>query len=318
MSEKKLAFIVDKSEAYVSFQKERILNNWQVEKADTQYIDHLSASGGMTLFGDAPTSLLRLEDIAAVKKLVEDLSSLTSDELEETFAAGLIVYTTVPRTGTKKLEEAFKKLGALMYAPPSKGDLSLQQKLVSELNLTKSVKDMLLAQAGDDYDQLLPLVDSIAKLPWESHRRITEEDIFARFTQEKGSVAPWLIEKPLFAGNVQEMIDILRRIDHHSSFLVPLTILRGKLELSYRVAVLLEANPRLTDGDIVKLLDVNSPFQVKLARGYGKTYGKEVLQKAVVALAKADGKVKGGSAAPSLAIMEAALVEVSLILKKRT
>lgn len=317
MSEKKLAFIVDKSEAYVSFQRERVLNNWGVEKADTQYINNLSSAGGMTLFGDAPTSLLRLESSDEVKKLVEELASITPEDLEETFGAGLIVYTTVPRTSTKKLEETFKKLGALMYAPPSKGDLSLQQKLVSELNLTKPVKDMLLAQAGDDYEQLLPLVDSIARLPWETHRRITEEDIFARFTQEKGSVAPWLVEKPFFAGNVQEMIDILRRIDHHSSFLVPLTILRNKLELAYRVAVLLEANPRMSDGDITKLLEVSSPFQVKLARGCGKTYGKDTLQKAVVALAKADGKVKGGSAAPSLAIVEAALVEVSLIMKKR-
>lgn len=318
MTDKKIALIVDKSESYVNFQKQRLLDRWGVAKGATQYVENFSSAGGFTLFGDSPTSLMKIDDAAQIKKLNEELAHLTQEDLASTFEAGLIVYTTVARTYTKKLEDAFKKMGATIFIPPvGKSDLTIPQKLASELNLTRPVKEMLLAYVGDDYELLLPLVESISELPWDSHRRITEEDIYLRFAQPKGSIAPWTIEKPLLAGNMNETIEILRRVHQHSHFLVVLAILKNKFQLAYRVATLTEANPRVSNDEIAKMLGLNSSGQVGFAKSHGTTYGKDKLQKIVEILEKAESKVKGASAAPALAIMEAALVEVSITLKKR-
>ena len=317
MNDRKLVLIVDKSEAYVNFQRERVLQRWGVAKADTRYVTNFLDSGGVTLFGDAPTSLLYLSDTDQVKSLNETLAKISEEEVNEVCESGIVVYTTLPRTSTKKLEDNFKKMGGTIYAPPSKGELTLPQKLVSELNLSRSVKEMLLAYVGEDYDLLLPLVESISELPKETHPRITEEDIYLRFPQPKGAIAPWTIEQPLLAGKMTEAIDVLRRVHQHSHFLVVLAILKNKFQLAYRTAVILEENPRASNDEIAKFLKLNSSGQVGFAKKHGTTYGKENLQKVVIALAKAEAKIKGASAAPSLAIMEAALIEVSTLLKKR-
>lgn len=312
----KIALIVDKSDAYIHFMIERILKEWGVVKADLRTVTSLSSVGAPTLFGDSPTSLYPLSTPEDIKKFNEDYAGIPTETLYNTFEAGLIVTTTVARTSTKKLEDNLKKIGATLYIPPGTGDEHLVIKLINQMGLTRPVKDFLISYVGTEYDALIPLVDSLSSLPKEQHSRITEEDILIRFTQEKGDVAGWLIEKPLLAGNIPEAIDVLRRVNRGRSFLIILATLKNKFYPAYRAAALLADNPRISDALIVEGLGLSNTKQVYFIKKLASTYGLQVLEKVVLALARTENAVKGGSAAPSMATMEALLVEICLTLKK--
>lgn len=312
----KICVILDKSEVYVNFQKNRVLRSWGVPSEDTRNILTLAEAGRSTLFGDAPTSILTLDDVNAVKSFNETIANVDADSLSGKLDSGLIILTTVPRNSTKKIEAFVKELGGTVYAPPGKSEGSIAEKLVSELNVTRSVRDVLISYVGDDYEALIPIVNSLSEIPKQYHTRITEEDIYARFPQAPGAVAPWLIEKPLLAGDTEEVIDIFRRVHLHSHFLVVISILKNKMQLAYRVGSMVQSNPKITDEKIAEILGLKSSGQVRFAKGTARTYGVEKLQQAVLVIARAEAKVKGGSAAPNVAVVETMLVELSLVLRK--
>lgn len=314
----KICMIIDKSEGYISFQRERILTRWKVDREDAVRINSLSEVGGATLFGDAPTCIIHLENIAAIKKFNESAGKFTDDELLSKLSSGLIITTSVARVSTKKTEAIIARLDGEIFAPPSAKESSLAMKLVSELNVTRSVRDMLLDYVGDDYDILIPIVDSLSSIPKNLHPKITQEDIYARFPQSPGSVAPWLIEKPLMAGNTDKTIDLFRRINQHSNYLVVIAIIRNKLQMAYRIAAMLADNPRISDNDLVASLDLKNPKVLGFAKSTARSCGVETLQRAVMIIARAESQVKGGSAAPNIAVIEKMLIELCLTLRKET
>lgn len=312
MTDPQLALIIDKSAAYINFQTERVLDRWGVNKSETRMVNSLTPAG-QSLFGGVPTSIVHLEDAEAVKTLV---TNAEVDKLVTDFPSGLIVTTSVARNSTRKLENLFSDAGGELYIPPGKGDDPIAVKLLSELSVTKEVRETLLSYVGEDYDSLIPIVDSLSSIPRRHHGRITSEDIYVRFPQPKGAVAPWLIEKPLLAGNMSEAIDLFRRIHQHSHFLVVLTILKNKFQMAYRIAVMTNDSPKITDDAIAAALGLNSSGQVRFARRTAREYGVMKLQKAVLTIAETESKVKGMSAAPSVATMEAMLVSLCLTLRK--
>lgn len=312
MTDPRLALIIDKSDAYINFQTERVLDRWGVSKSETRVVNSLSPAGP-SLFGGVPTSIIHLEDAEAVKALV---AAADPETLVKDFPSGVIVTTSVARNSTRKLETLFTSLSGELYIPPGKGDDPLAVKLLSELNVTKEVRETLLSYVGEDYDSLIPIVDSLSSIPRKHHGRITVEDIYVRFPQPKGAVAPWLIEKPLLAGNMEEAIDLFRRIHQHSHFLVVLTILKNKFQMAYRIAVMTNDSPRITDDAIATALGLNSSGQVRFARRTAREYGVAKLQKAVLTIAETESKVKGMSAAPNVATVEAMLVSLCMTLRK--
>lgn len=306
----KLALVVDKSEAYLNFQRERILASWKTTRQQGQEITSLGEGGGFTLFGEAPVSLMHLQEQAAMVKTLQEAEALTPEEVARLGESGLLITCNLPRTQTKKFEATWKNLGAQVYLPPTGKEEGIAARLVGELGLTPAVKDFLLSYVGENYDTLLPLVDSLSALPKAKHRFITEEDIYIRLPQPPGAVAPWAIEKPLFAGNMSEVIDIFRRTHHHSSLLVILATLKNKLQLAYRVAGLLTFTPRMSEEATASLLGVTKNYGHTLAHRHASKYGVKVLEEAVLLLRETEDKVKGASSASSVVEMEALLVRL--------
>ena len=76
------------------------------------------------------------------------------------------------------------------------------------------------------------------------------------------------------------------------------------------------ASPKITDDAIAAALGLNSSGQVRFARRTAKEYGVMKLQKAVLTIAETESKVKGMSAAPNVATVEAMLVSLCMTLRK--
>lgn len=313
----KLAFIADKSEAFIAFQRDKIFKTWGVSSSDTQRVDRALYAGGASLFGDPPTAVLVLADTDSIKQAVEDIEALKAQgELEEQLLSGLLMTTTVARTSTKKLEKLVESLrGEVIFAKAEKGE-TVSSKLVNELKLNRSAKEFLISYVGTDYEAALPLIKTLSRLTPEQQYRVTEEDIYMRMPQAPGAVPPWELEGPLLKGDLSLTLDIYRRVAASSHLLVVLKVLNNKFQLAYRVAALQELNPRISQAELAEALGVPNNYGLKLAMGNGKKFGYSRMEKAVEVLAETEFRVKGGWAADPDATMELMLVRLGQLFSK--
>ena len=318
MTEPKLALVIDKSVAFLSFQKERILESWAADPTATKKVERVSQAGGGTLFGGGVTSLVEFTEADQLRQAVEELEAAEANgSLSQRIGEGLLITATVPRTSTKKAEALIDRLGGTVIttAADKKDKTTVAERLLRELNLSREARGFLLSYVGDDYEAVLPLVKTLSQLTPEQQARVTEEDLYVRMPQPPGAVAPWEIEKPLMAGDLTTTVDVFRRVSQHSHFLVVLKILNNKFQASYRVAALLEQHPRMGDSELAAVTGVN-PRTMWLHKNNQKRLGLERLQRIVEILAHTEMQVKGGSAANGAALMESTLVRMSEILRR--
>lgn len=313
MSSLKLALVIDKSEAFLSFQKERILTAWGAEPSATKKIERFTQAGGAMLFGGGVTSILEIDEAEGLKQLVSDLEAAEgAGTLANKLSEGVLILSTVPRTSTKKAEALVAKLGGevVTTAVDKKERITVAEKLVQGLNLNRDARTFLLAYVGDDYEAVIPLTKTLSTLTPEQQFRVSEEDLFLRLPQAPGAVPPWEIEKPLFAGDFDKTIDVFRRVSQHSHYLVVLKVLNNKFQLAFRVAALMEVQNVKTTSQLAESLGVPDNYPLKLAMGYAKKYGLAKLQQAAHEMARTEAQVKGGSGANGTVLMELMLVRM--------
>lgn len=311
----KLVLIVDKSQAYLHFERDRTLDTWGVDKKDIRFTKTLVGSGAASLFGDVPTSVIHIDAAETAKRIITEMQERTKEDLTEAFSSGLLVTCELDRRQTKKLESVFKEYGGEVLCPPAgRNDEPVAVKLVRQLKLNPQVEEYLLGYVGQQYDAVIPFLETLSKIPAEHRKKITEEDIYYRIAQAPGSVPPWEIETPVMAGNVNEAINIARRVEANSSYLLWLSVLKNKITNAFRAAVLIEDNPRITDEKLAESLGVPTRG-LYFTRKTVKQHGREKLERAAVAIIVAEAKIKGGSAAPGSPMSEQLIVELCAIMR---
>lgn len=307
----KLALVIDKSLPYLDYQRDQITEEWGSEEVES--VKNFSEVGEATIFGSPPTATLFLNDINSVKKLLEDLEKAeTVGNLSSRLSEGMVITTTVARNSTKKLEALVERVGGkiVMAKANSKDKTNVTDKLLDETSLNREVKRFLSEYIGDDYETLLSLLRNISSLTSRQQNGLEVEDMFIRLPQSPGSVAPWEIEKPLMSGNADETIKLYRRITKHSHFLVLLSILKNKIQLSWRIASMLQIDPRSSLQELSASLGVANNYPFKLSHGTAKSLGFETLSYCLQVIAEAEMKVKGGSSADPDVTMEIALMKI--------
>lgn len=315
----KLTLIIDKSESYIGFEKVNVLKKWGIDEAEVENVDSLSRVGEETIFGDSFTSVLSVNILDSWKKLVLEFQKLVdAGEIEYKVRQGLIITSTLARNSTKKMEELVKKAGGevIVAKESAKDKTNVSAKMLSKLKLANPVKDFLVEYAADDYDSLVSVIQSISDLPPAAQAKISIEDMYIRLPKPPGAVPPWELEKPLLAGNVEQTIEMYRRITSHSHFLVVLSLVKNKMLLSWRIASLQQSTPRLSEAAAAEQLGQAKNYPFKLAYDNASRTGYDKLLKIIEILLKAEADVKGGSSADSSVVMEIALIRIAQIFKK--
>lgn len=314
----KLALILDKSSAFRDFQRASILKQWQSD-VDVQRVNSLDEVGQETIFGNPPTAVMELDDISTIKKLVKDLESYSSkNELNHKLRYGLVLVSGANRNSTKKLEQIVNYLGGcvILAKESSKDKSSVTTKLLSTLSLGRDEKRFLEDYVADDYDSLLSLLRSLETLTPKQQSMITVADLMIRLPQPPGSIPPWEIEKPLMQGDVPETISVYRRIILHSHPLVVLSVLRNKIQLMWRIAVLERYHSITNREQLSTVLSVSNSYALKLAQNMSRQLGLGVCQKLTELVAQAETDLKGGSQADTSVTMEFLLVEIAKQVRK--
>lgn len=306
---KKIVFIIDSSDAFIDFQKDLILESWKAE--DIQKVTNLSSVGNQTLFGPTPVAILKLEDSDQVKKVLKEVQELVKEgALESKCANGLIITSSLNKNSTRSLLKALEP-----YAEIRMGDGNLTETLVKDyMHLNKEAEEFLLNYLGQDYGAAIPLARSIGKLPIEKQQKISIDSLYYRLPKPKGGVPPWDIEKPLFAGDVDNTIDKYRRSTVGAAPLLPIFILNKKLRLVYKCAVLLEEKPKISNKEISEILKAPNNYPLRLAVEKARALGTKKSEELVLLLADVEKDLKGGSGVPGDALVETTLLKMIKIL----
>lgn len=311
-----LALVVDKSEAYLEFQKDMILNDWSIDKKDVEKFDNVKDSGFDNLFDESPTAIVSMLDLQTLKKNIDFLTKADDDTLQEKFDNGVIFLTNQPRNSTKKLETFIKDKGGLLIVPPTAKEQSLSAKIVGSMGLSRDVRDFVLDYVGDDYPQLISLARSISSASAEKRKRITVDDVIIRFPQDKGSVSIWGIEKYLSSGNAEKAIEYLHRTLKNTPPLLALGAIKSKYVLAYRVGAILDNDSTMTLPKIAETLNVANNYPLKLAFDMAKSTNFENLGKIFYRIMETDSNMKGGLNVNSSVLLDLLVVDICNSMKK--
>lgn len=309
-----IILIVEKSDVYSDYLKSEYLNEWNVSIGDVKKIEKLDEAGGKTLFGEAPPSILTVSTPAKVKELVKDLeNAIKKEKLEEYIENGLIIIAKVNRVSTKKLETIVKNNNGKIEVLEKNENIPI--KILNTVHLTSEVRNFLLEYVGDDFESLIPLVRILKKSPPHIQKKATIESVYLRLPKPPGSVPPWEVENALFEKDLNKAIDVFRRIDRSSSFLVVLSMLKNKFMIAYRIAALLAENPNFTDVQITKILNMPNNYYYKKIKQISIKYKIEKLEKIVELLIETENNVKGAVNIKGSIQMEVSLIKLNQLLK---
>lgn len=313
------AIITDKSKSYRDFQKDFLLKKWGKNDVEYREVSSLSEVGESTIFGDAPLSLMSLDETTQVKTLLANVQKIPTDILKKKFDSGFIILSSLARNSTKKLEQFITDVGGEVIAAKgnSRDKSNISSKLLSSLSLPKNVKNFMEEYSGDDYDTLISLIRSVSEIPEKQQSRLTIDDIIIRMPQAPGSIPPWEIEKPLMSGDLNETINLYRRIINHSHYLVVLSILKNKILLAYRISALFEIYGKMDTAKVSAYLNVANNYPLKLAVGTVKDLGPDALEKLLIVLLETEAQVKGGSSADSNVVVEIGLARMVEIIRRK-
>ncbi len=313
-----IVIIADKSEAYVNFERDRVIKDWGAQWADTRSIQNITEAGEVSLFGDASISILELSEKEAVKVAAENLKGANQSELTRWSTPGLIMLTTVDRNSTKGLEKAVADKGGIVILAKesSKDKTPPAQRLVDELNLSRDVKTFLKDFAGDDYSSILSLVKTLSELSPRQQQGITIDDLLVRLPQAPGAIPPWELEPAILKGDITRAIELYRRLAKTSHLLVVLAILKNKFNLVFKVASVLEANPGMNLAQLASTLGVPNNYPLRLAHDSAKRMGQKSAANIIELMAETEKKVKGGAAGNPHVTMETMIVRVSAMARR--
>lgn len=306
----KLLLISDSSEAVAMHARDAAIAEWGLEHG-TRNIEKIAEAGAINLFGEAPLSLLSIDGASELKQVVSDLEKLDSNSSK--LAHGLIITTDVGGNQIKKLQNLVVKLGGEAKVVTKSKSVDTAPDLVASLNVSAKIKDFLVDWAGQEPGQLVSLVRAIEAIPPSRQAQLTMDDIMIRLPLPPGSIAPWDIEKPLLAGNVDETISTYRRIVSHSAPILVQFVLYGKFSTMHKVAAIVENDPSITNDQINEILGLKGR-QIYFLRPTAKRFGAAKLEKCVDILAKTEDALKSGAADANLTY-EVAILKILLTLR---
>lgn len=315
----RIALIVDKQEAYVRFERDRILKGWGVEWDETRSIKKIGEAGLSSLFGSPPISVLELDDKSDAKETSELMKKASSGDFARWGTPGLVILTTVDRTSTKTLEKLVREAGGevVLAKENSKDKTPPAERLVDELAIPRDSKAFLKNFAGDDYSSILSLMKTLGDLTVKQQQRITVEDLMVRLPQAPGAIPPWEIEPALVRGDITKAVELYRRVSKTSSYLVVLAILKNKFNLVFKVASLLSLHEGMTLPKLATALSVPNNYPLKLAYNSAQSWGVKKSLQIIDTIAETEDKVKGGSSADAHVLMETMLVKIAASVRSK-
>lgn len=239
---KKLLFIMDDSEAYLRNEVLRVYKEWGFKSSNVKYVEEWNNALGrssLSLFGDISMVHLDLSD----KKYLKIFAEMISDKKEkdnfssDNWFGPALVITSTHAQGSKKIENLVTSSGGKVIKKAKPAEM--KSLLLNRIKLNKETENFVDSYVGDDYQMLIGIVNQIEKLSDKEQNSMTPEEMIVRLPSRPGSVPPWEFINPMLDGNAKEAIDLYSRCIENSHILVTMQLARTKLQMLYRLKLLL-------------------------------------------------------------------------------
>ena len=259
---KKLMFIMSESESHLRDEVIRIYKKWGFSSENVKYTetwDPSLALGSTSLFGSVSMVHLDLSDANKLKKFVDMLGDKKQKDMfdgEKWFGPGLII-TSIHARGAKKIETLITKSGGEIVKKAKPAEM--KKTLIKRVNLSKDTKEFLESYTGEDFQILIPIINQIEKMTDKEQYNLSIEDLIVKLPTKPGSVLPWEFINPMLAGNAAETVELYRRSVEGSHVLVTMQFARKKLQLLYRLKLLIISGVRNSKEQAEILNERNSP-----------------------------------------------------------
>ena len=239
---KKLIFIMSDSESYLRDETIKLYTEWGFVSSNVKSVedwDPALVRGSISLFGDVSMIHLDLSDKTKLKKFADLVSAKATKknfEGDNWFGPGLII-TSTHAQGAKRVENLVVKSGGKVVKKAKPAEM--KKKLLKRISLNKESQKFLDEYAGEDWQILIPIVNQVEKMNESEQAQLTIEDLIVRLPTKPGSVLPWEFINPMLEGKTKEAIDLYSRSMEGSHVLVAMQLSRKKLQLLYRLKLLL-------------------------------------------------------------------------------
>ena len=308
------------SEAYLHDEVVRTYKDWGYISSNVKTIQewrHSIVGSSVSLFGDVSMVHLDLSDANDLKKFVTLISDKVEAEKfkkEGWFGPGLIITSTVAR-GAKKIENLVTASNGVV-AKKEKPE-QMRKILLGRLRLNPSSKEFLEAYVGDDYEMLISITNQLESMSEDDQYGMTPERLIVRLPTKPGAVPPWEFVNPMLEGNAREAVSLFQRAIVSTHILVPMKIVRGKLQLLYRLKVLIDAGVWNSKEQAQILGESNGPniwITAKAAKGISLETAEYVAKLSLVT----EANLKGHSRADVNTLFENFIAAVCIAIKNDT
>lgn len=292
-------FIMSDSDSYLRDEVLRTADKWGFSSANVKYTeswDPTLVRGSMSLFGEESMVHLDLSNNSKLKAFVSLIRSKKEKQMfenESWFGPGLII-TSIHARGAKAIQDLVTKTGGEVVKKAKPAEM--KKLLLQRVNLNSESQDFLNNYVGEDYEILFPIVNQLKNMSDDEQFELKIDDLIVRLPGTPGSVLPWEFVNPMLEGNAKEAIDLYERAVSGSHILVTMQLARTKLQLMYRLKLLLIAGVWKSDEQAKILKERNGPniwITAKAAKGVSVDTA-EYLAKLALAT---EANLKGASSA---------------------
>lgn len=306
-----VGLVIDSSASWVNHKARQLLSQWGV--SEPLEVASLLEPRGESLFEEPQLVLFDLPDAAEVRRVAEYLSAVADEQFHADFPAGVLFTTTVNKNTARTLCNNVEQLGGTVYRS-GKYASQTTRSIVAETALPKTVKDYLIDYAGEDYETVIALVESISSLPPKAQKNIGVEDVALRMPAPPGAVPLYRLDEPFVAGDVATLVPMLRRAVGGMRSPIPAVVyLLGRVRAYYELSLV----PGMTDATAAQVTGLRKGFSMKKARENAARHDARTWAQVLSILTCTERQLKGGRSGHPMVNLEAGLAEAMMLLRSR-
>ena len=226
--------IFDDNEIYLDKKVQEIAKQNNISNIDTITKWQLGIGENFDLFGNKKLIHLKIRKENEIKKFTNII-----DELDDKWYGDGVVITSTYSRGSKKIEDLVKKSNGIILNQKKTDIEDKKNELLKNFPLSNENKNFIKHLAGQDYDLIFTLINSLKTLPTEKIKKLTLMEIYRMFPDKKGSIPPWDFLNELFKEkNIKKVLKTLDRTLINTHILVVITLLSNKFNIIYKSAML--------------------------------------------------------------------------------
>lgn len=166
----------------------------------------------------------------------------------------------------------------------------IPEDLLDGIPLSLSTRNEVLNYVGESSEKLIPFLNTIRNWSDKKIKALEPLEALMMFDSNPGKIPPYKFLEPAFTGQPQKAVEEYLRMRENHPFLIALIMLKNRVGLIYRGAVLYEENKNINE--VIKMMSDRAAWSLKKYMPFVSS--REKMEKIVSKVFQLEELVKGG------------------------